>query len=135
MLDQAVRSMSHAKLESLVSTAQKISQSMDGLFAESGYKSVLLCPSQPRRAPLHRAMLLSANNFLYTGWWNALGLPACVVPLGLGAAGLPLHVTAGGASTVGLPVSVQLVGAEGCDALLAAVAVALEKRFGGWRST
>ncbi len=101
---------------------------------------VLLCPPHPRRAPVHRAMLCTPHNFLYTGWWNAMGLPACVVPLGLEAGGLPsqpaVPLLGGLLGGVGqsLPVSVQLVGAEGCDALLAAVAVDFEKRFGGWRA-
>jgi fatty acid amide hydrolase 2 len=57
-------------------------------------------------------------NFPFSGIFNALELPVTQVPLGLDANGLPLGI--------------QVVGAKGCDHLTIAVAMQLEKAFGGW---
>jgi fatty acid amide hydrolase 2 len=50
--------------------------------------------------------------------FNLLGLPATQVPLGLGKRGLPLGV--------------QVVAAAGQDHRSVAVALELERAFGGW---
>ncbi len=106
-------------MDRLVSTAERISTAFDRLFARDAYKSVVICPPHPRRAPIHRVMLSVPNNLIYTAIWNSFGLPALVAPVGL---------------TDGLPVTVQLVGASGADAVLVAVARELEHKFGGWRA-
>ena len=53
-----------------------------------------------------------------TAVFNLLGLPATQVPLGLNAAGLPLGV--------------QVVGGMDRDHVTIAVALELERVFGGW---
>jgi fatty acid amide hydrolase 2 len=83
-----------------------------------GPDGVLLYPSYPTTAPLHGKPLLTLFHWTYTAIWNALEMPATQVPLGLDARGLPLGV--------------QVVGAHGSDHLTIAVALALEKDFGGW---
>ena len=56
---------------------------------------------------------------MYTGLFNALGLPAVVCPLGLNPKD-------------GLPLGVQIVGAPHQEALVMQAAVELERGFGGW---
>lgn len=56
---------------------------------------------------------------LLAGIINILGLPVTQCPLGLGEEGLPLGV--------------QVVGGKLQDHLTLAVALYLEKTFGGWR--
>ena len=83
-----------------------------------GNDGVLLYPPYTRVAPLHNRPLLRPFDFAYCGIVNVLGFPSTQVPLGLNADGLPLGV--------------QVIGAPGADATTIAVAMALEKRFGGW---
>jgi fatty acid amide hydrolase 2 len=56
--------------------------------------------------------------FAYTGILNVLELPATQVPLGLNAEGLPLGV--------------QVAAIHGNDHVSIAVALELERVFGGW---
>lgn len=88
------------------------------LLAALGEDGVLLYPPYPRVAPRHNRPLLRPFDFAYCGIINVLGFPSTQVPLGLNAQGLPLGV--------------QVIGAPGQDARTIAVAVALEKQFGGW---
>uniref|UniRef100_A0A7E4ULY4 Amidase domain-containing protein n=1 Tax=Panagrellus redivivus TaxID=6233 RepID=A0A7E4ULY4_PANRE len=83
-----------------------------------GDNGVLLFPSWSTTAPPHYKNVASYFNFFYTGLWNALRLPALVVPMGLDSNGLPL--------------SVQLVGAPNTENLLIAAANDLEEGFNGW---
>jgi fatty acid amide hydrolase 2 len=83
-----------------------------------GDDAVLLVPPARRVAPPLEADVRAATNFVYTGLFNALGLPATQVPLGLGRERLPLGV--------------QVVAARGRDHLTIAVARALEAARGGW---
>jgi len=55
----------------------------------------------------------------YTEWFNLLGMPAAVVPVGR--------------STEGLPIGVQVVGRPWEEELVLVLAAALEKECGGWR--
>lgn len=81
---------------------------------------VMLYPSYPEVAPPHHAPLLFPVKWMYTAIFNVLELPVTQVPLGLDARGLPLGV--------------QVVGAHGNDHLTIAVAMELERQFGGWAS-
>jgi fatty acid amide hydrolase 2 len=83
-----------------------------------GADGVLLYPSYPRVAPKHRAPLLAPTAWVYTALFNVLECAVTQVPLGLDSRGLPLGV--------------QVVAAPGNDHLSIAVALELEKRFGGW---
>ncbi|NOY94705.1 MAG: amidase [Deltaproteobacteria bacterium] len=84
-----------------------------------GARGVLLYPPYPSVAPRHGEPLRPPLRFTYTALWNALGLPVTQVPLGLDARGLPLGV--------------QVVTAPGRDHIAIAVALELERAFGGWR--
>jgi len=79
---------------------------------------VMLIPSYPTVAPPHHAPLLPPFRWVYTAILNVLEMPATQVPLGLNAQGLPLGV--------------QVAAIHGADHLTVAVALALEKEFGGW---
>ncbi|KAM6949052.1 fatty-acid amide hydrolase 2-B [Aplochiton taeniatus] len=84
-----------------------------------GADGVLLYPSHPHLAPKHHHPLFTPFNFAYTGILNILGLPVTQCPLGLSAEGLPLGV--------------QVVAGKFQDRLPLAMALYLEKAFGGWR--
>jgi fatty acid amide hydrolase 2 len=98
----------------LMDAAQRANDSLVELLGDG----VLLYPPFPRLAPKHRHTLgqpwLATNTVIF----NLYGLPATQVPLGLAPAGLPLGV--------------QVVAAPGNDHVCFAVALELERAFGGW---
>ncbi len=83
-----------------------------------GPQGIMLYPSYVSPAPRHRKPLLPPFNWVYTAIINVMELPATQVPLGLNEQGLPLGV--------------QVVGIHGNDHVTIAVALELEKAFGGW---
>lgn len=85
-----------------------------------GSDGILLFPSHPMCAPHHNEALFKPFNFTYTGIFNVLTFPATQVPLGLGKEKLP--------------VGVQVIASPYNDRVTMAVAVELEKVFGGWVS-
>ena len=80
--------------------------------------TLLLYPSHGMVAPKHSRSLFAPWRWAYTAIINSLLLPATQVPLGLNEKGLPLGV--------------QVIGKHGHDAKTIAMAVELEKEFGGW---
>ncbi|XP_062849426.1 fatty-acid amide hydrolase 2-B [Trichomycterus rosablanca] len=95
---------------------EALQQDLDKVLGTDG---VLLYPSHPHLAPKHHQTVITPFNFSYTGIFNMLGLPVTQCPLGL--------------SKEGLPLGVQVVGGKLQDRLTLAVALYLEKAFGGWR--
>ncbi len=87
------------------------------LAAEIGPRGVMLYPSYPKLAPLHGTALLPPIQFTYTAVLNILEMPATQVPLGLHR---------------GLPLGVQVASIGGHDHFTIAVALELERAFGGW---
>lgn len=83
-----------------------------------GPKGVMLYPSYPAPAPAHYKPLWPPFNWQYCGIFNVLELPVTQVPLGLNKDGVPLGV--------------QVVGIPGNDHVTIAVAMELERIFGGW---
>lgn len=83
-----------------------------------GADGVMLYPSYPTVAPKHGRPLWPPFRWVYTAILNVLEFPATQVPLGLGAEGLPLGV--------------QVAGGHGGDHRTIAVALELERGFGGW---
>jgi len=57
---------------------------------------------------------------MFTGLFNAFEFPSTQVPLGL--------------NDKGLPIGLQVISRPGNDKITIAVALALEKEFGGWKS-
>jgi len=89
-----------------------------GLTEVLGSSGIMLFPSHPTPAPRHYLSLMVPYRWGYTGLFNILGLPATQVPLGI--------------NKNYLPTGIQVVAAPGNDHLTIAVAMALEKAFGGW---
>jgi len=83
-----------------------------------GPDGVMLFPPYPTPAPRHVQPFVTLFHWVYTAIFNVLELPVTAVPLGLNAQGLPLGV--------------QVAAIPGNDHLTIAVALALEKDFGGW---
>ncbi|XP_061817006.1 fatty-acid amide hydrolase 2-B [Nerophis lumbriciformis] len=100
----------------LIQTKEKLQKEMEELLGTDG---VLLYPSHTRVAPKHHHPLFRPLDFAYTGILNILGLPITQCPLGLNEEGLPLGV--------------QVVTGKLQDRQSLAVALYLEKAFGGWR--
>ncbi|XP_053368200.1 fatty-acid amide hydrolase 2-B [Clarias gariepinus] len=96
---------------------EALQHDMDKVLGTDG---VLLYPPHPLLAPKHHHPIFTMYNFIYTGIFNVLGLPVTQCPLGL--------------SEEGLPLGVQVVGGKLQDHLTLAVALYLEKTFGGWRN-
>lgn len=83
-----------------------------------GSDGVMLFPSHGKVAPPHARPLLPPFSWTYTSILNVMELPVTQVPLGL--------------NRQGLPVGIQVVAAHGNDHLTIAVALELERIFGGW---
>jgi len=88
------------------------------LAALLGADGIILFPPYTSAAPAHHKPLFPPFNWVYTAIFNVLELPVTQVPLGLNREGLPLGV--------------QVAGPHGRDHLTIAVALELEKEFGGW---
>jgi fatty acid amide hydrolase 2 len=88
------------------------------LVEQIGPHGVMLYPSHPRPAPFHYQSMFPPWNWGYTAVLNIMELPVTQVPLGLDGAGVPLGV--------------QVASAPGQDHLTLAVALELERAFGGW---
>jgi len=83
-----------------------------------GKNGIMLYPSYVKPAPLHREPLLKPFHWVYTAIVNVMEMPATQIPLGLNENGLPLGI--------------QAIAAPGNDHLTIAVALEMEKAFGGW---
>ncbi len=81
--------------------------------------SILILPPFPRVAPKHNTVLATPFDFIYSGIFNVLGVPATATPTGLNSEGLPLGV--------------QIVAGLGNDHLTLSAAETLELAFGGWQ--
>ncbi|XP_022619857.1 fatty-acid amide hydrolase 2 [Seriola dumerili] len=114
----ALLEMTHVSRPStfIIEQKEKLQKTVDELLGTDG---VFLYPPHPRVAPEHHHPLFRPFDFAYTGIINILGLPVTQCPLGL--------------SEEGLPLGVQVVGGKLQDHLTLAVALYLEKTFGGWR--
>ena len=84
-----------------------------------GPHGIMLYPPYATPAPKHKAPLLTPNRWSYTPLFNVLLMPVTQVPLGLNAQGLPLGI--------------QVASTQGNDHLTVAVALELERIFGGWK--
>ena len=97
-----------------ISAARALSREVEGVLGEG----VLLHPPHPRLAPRHNTTIGQSWLLTPTAVFNLLGLPATQVPLGL--------------SRKGLPLGVQVAAPRNRDDLAIAVALELERAFGGW---
>jgi fatty acid amide hydrolase 2 len=83
-----------------------------------GPDGVMLYPSYPTTAPRHNTPINLRFEYVFMGILNILELPVTQVPLGLDEEGLPLGV--------------QVASVPGNDHVTIAVALELERAFGGW---
>ena len=111
----ALAEMIPASTEKFVKMGRELRHELMDIMGNDG---VLLYPSYSSPAPRHYQPLFQFNHWIYTAIMNAMGFPSTQVPLGL--------------SKKGLPLGVQVVGAPGNDHVTIAVALELEKIFGGW---
>ncbi len=107
--------LNRKKMERFVEEGRNLRKQLEELMGENG---VILYPPYSRPAPRHHMPLLTPFHWVYTAIVNVMGFPATQVPLGL--------------NRDGLPVGVQVIAAHGNDHLAIAVAMELEKGFGGW---
>jgi fatty acid amide hydrolase 2 len=98
----------------LVDAARRASDDL----AEAMGGGVLLHPPFPRLAPKHRTTIGQPWLATNTAVFNLFGMPVTQVPLGL--------------TDDDLPLGVQVAAAPGHDAVSIAVALQLERSFGGW---
>jgi fatty acid amide hydrolase 2 len=89
-------------------------------LAETIGDGVLLHPAHPRVAPLHGHTVGRSWLLTPAAVFNLAGVPVTEVPLGLSGGGVPLGV--------------QVAGARDQDHVTIAVALELERVFGGWVS-
>ncbi len=101
--------------QKLVEQGKELRTELSGVLGADG---VLLYPPYTSAAPRHNKPMWPPFNWVYTAIMNVMELPVTQVPMGLNREGLPLGV--------------QVVGNHGCDHLTIAVALELEKEFGGW---
>lgn len=83
-----------------------------------GRNGIMLYPSYPQPAPFHGKPLLMPFHWVYTAIFNMMEFPVTQVPLGLNGENIPLGV--------------QVASIPGNDHITIAVAMELEKTFGGW---
>jgi fatty acid amide hydrolase 2 len=100
--------------EKLVETGHKLAAEI----VEAIGDGVILHPAHGRVAPRHGWTVGRPWLFTPSAMFNLAGVPVTEVPLGLTARGLPLGV--------------QVAAAPGCDHISIAVALELERAFGGW---
>ncbi|MEK6276428.1 MAG: amidase [Actinomycetota bacterium] len=97
-----------------LAAARSVSEQVTGVIGGG----VLLHPSHARVAPRHSTTIGQTWLITPTAAFNLLGLPVTQVPLGLNAKGLPLGV--------------QVAAGPDRDHVTIAVALELERVFGGW---
>ncbi|MCB1189066.1 MAG: amidase [Leptospiraceae bacterium] len=98
-----------------VQKGENLKKEMKEIIGEHG---VMLYPSYPEVAPPHNKPLANLYHWMYTAIFNVMENPVTQVPLGL--------------NQLGLPLGIQVVGSHGNDHITIAVAMELEKAFGGW---
>jgi fatty acid amide hydrolase 2 len=103
------------RVREVVELGRELQLEMHEMLGDSG---VMLFPSHAAVAPLHRVPLLLPFRWVYTAIINVMEMPATQVPLGLDPRGLPLGV--------------QVIGPRHADHRTIAVALELERLFGGW---
>ncbi len=104
--------------DKFVETGLELKKDISNLLGDNG---VIIYPSYTSTAPVHGKTLKSPLDSTFMFLPNVLELPATQIPLGL-------------SESTGLPTGIQIIGNHGRDHVTVAVAMALEKRFGGWIS-
>lgn len=103
-----------AALERMLRAARELAAEL----VEAIGDGVLLHPAHPRLTPRHGTTIGRPWLLTHTAMFNLAGVPVTEVPLGLSRRGLPLGV--------------QVAAGRGRDDVSIAVALELERVFGGW---
>jgi len=106
---------SPARIQRFAAKGRALRERMVEMIGPDG---ILLFPSHPYPAPPHDKPLYRPFNWVYTAILNVMEIPVTQTPLGLDRDGIPLGV--------------QVAATHGNDHLTVAVALELEKAFGGW---
>jgi fatty acid amide hydrolase 2 len=106
--------MPQGRLRKAAATRDAFAEEVAGLIGDG----VLLHPPHPRVAPRHGQTVGKPWLLTATAVFNLAGTPVVQIPLGLNKQGLPLGV--------------QAAAAPDNDHLAIAVALELERAFGGW---
>jgi fatty acid amide hydrolase 2 len=106
--------MSDSSRERLLGDAQELATELNEAIADG----VLLHPAHPRVAPRHGRTVGRSWLITPAAMFNLAGVPVTEVPLGLTAGGLPLGM--------------QVAAGRDRDHVSIAVALELERVFGGW---
>lgn len=115
LMESLTENLSDAKAREYIHLGVELRQELEQALGDD---TILILPTHPRQAPRHDVPLRHPFDFIYTGIFNALELPATAVPMGLGPGRVPLGV--------------QIVAGHGRDHLCIAAAMMLEKVVGGW---
>ena len=102
------------RIRKAIEAGRALAREVEGVIGDG----VLLHPPFPRVAPKHGRTVGRPWMILPVAAFNLMGLPATVIPLGLNRDGLPLGV--------------QAVAGRDRDHVSIAVALELERVFGGW---
>lgn len=114
ILEKLTRGMPE-RIKKFVEMGKELKKELIELIGEKG---IMLYPSYASPAPVHYKPMLTPFNWVYTAILNVMEFPVTQVPLGLNKNGLPLGV--------------QVASIPGNDHITIAVAMELEKAFGGW---
>jgi fatty acid amide hydrolase 2 len=106
--------MPQGRLRRAVAARRAFQDELTGAIGDG----VLLHPTHPRVAPRHGATVGKPWLLMTTAVFNLAGLPVAQIPLGLNARRLPLGV--------------QAAAGRDRDHVAVAVALELERAFGGW---
>ncbi len=106
--------MSDVRQQRLIETGRAIAAELVDAIGDG----VLLHPAQPHVAPRHATTIGRSWLLTFSAVFNLPGVPVTEVPLGLGSQGLPLGI--------------QVAAGRGRDHVAIAVAMELERVFGGW---
>lgn len=94
---------------------QRLKENLKKLLGNDG---VLFCPTFTHSAPLIGQTVFLTTSAIYCMLCNCIGFPSTHVPMGL--------------DDNGMPIGFQVIAAPNKDRLCLAVAIELEKGFGGW---
>lgn len=118
VISQLAEKLTEYLPERLQRRAEAATRALEAEVAEAVGDGVMLHPPFARVAPRHGTTTGRPWILGPVAIFNLLGLPATEVPLGLNRRGLPLGV--------------QVAAARGADHRCVAVALELERAFGGW---
>jgi fatty acid amide hydrolase 2 len=117
--DKVVRKTSPSGRQKWVEKLQKLKTDF---YKKLGDDGIFLYPVHPEPAPKHKTTILKSHHTqVYCSVINTLEVPVTQCPLGL-------------TQNEGLPIGIQVIAGPKKDRLTLALALEIEKRFGGWIS-